>query len=74
MNADLTIGKTYKVNSSRKGVFTGVVTQFCDTWATLLITQGKAKAMLDYNEREQGETVTVRRSFCTFTEVEGAQT
>lgn len=67
MSADVTIGQTYRVNSSRKGVFTGVVTQCCDTWATVLITNGTAKAMLDYNEREQGETVTVRRSFCTFT-------
>lgn len=67
----LKVGATYKVNSSRKGVFTGVLVQACDTWATLLITGGKAKAMLEYNEREQGETVTVRQSFCTFTEVEG---
>ncbi len=70
--ADLDIGKTYKVNSSRKGVFTGIVTQRCDTWATILVTHGKAKAMLDYNERGQGEEVTVRRSFCTFTEVKGS--
>lgn len=71
MSASITVGKAYKVNSSRKGVFTGIVTQCCDTWATVLITNGKAKAILDYNEREQGEEVTVRRSFCTFTEMEG---
>ena len=41
MSADLTIGKTYQVNSSRKGKFTGIVTQCCDTWATVLITSGK---------------------------------
>lgn len=62
-------GKTYRINSTRKGLFTGIVTRFDDTWADVLITDGKAKAMLDYNEREQGETVTVRRSFCTFEEV-----
>lgn len=67
----LTVGKTYTVNSSRKGIFTGIVTQCCDTWATVLITNGKAEAMLECNEREQGEEVTVRRSFCTFTEQEG---
>lgn len=71
MSAELTIGKTYKVNSSRKGVFVGIVTQCNETWADVLITGGKASAMLDYNEREQGETVTVRRSFCTFTELVG---
>lgn len=70
-SAELTIGKTYKVNSSRKGVFTGILTKCCDTWATLLITHGKAKAMLEYNESEQGEEVIVRRAFCTFTEVKG---
>ena len=45
------------------------MTRHDETWADVLITAGKAKAMLDYNEREQGETVTVRRSFCTFEEV-----
>lgn len=64
------IGKTYKVNSSRKGRFTGVITSVDDVWATVLITSGKAKALLDYNERDKGEEVTVRRSFCTFTPVE----
>ena len=68
MSKQLNIGKAYKVNSSRKGEFIGIITKFCDTWATLLITKGKASALLDYNERDAGETVTVRRSFCTFTE------
>lgn len=71
MTTDLTIGKSYKVDSRRKGVFKGVVTHCDETWATVLITHGKAEAMLDYNEREQGESVTVRRAFCTFIELEG---
>lgn len=66
------VGKTYKVVSSRKGTFTGVATDVSDEWATILITKGKASAMLSYNEREKGEEVTVRRSFCTFTPVEAA--
>ena len=70
MSTDIQVGKIYRVASNRKGVFTGVVTQACDTWATILITNGKAKALMEYNEREQGETVTVRRSFCAFTPVE----
>ena len=69
MNTTIEVGKTYRINSTRKGLFTGIVTRHDETWADVLITAGKAKAMLDYNEREQGETVTVRRSFCTFEEV-----
>lgn len=62
------VGKTYIVNSSRKGVFAGRLMHVCETWATFTVTAGKAKAMLDYNEREKGEEVTVRRSLCAFTE------
>ena len=69
MTTSLQVGKTYTVNSSRKGVFAGRLMGFDDTWATVLITDGKAKAMLEYNERETGEEITVRRSFCTFTEL-----
>ena len=61
-------GQTYLVNSQRKGVFFGKLTHHDDVWATLEITAGKAGAMLDYNEREKGEEVTVRRAFCAFTE------
>jgi len=64
------VGKTYRVVSSRKGAFTGTITKIDDTWAEVLITNGRAKAMMEYNERDAGETVTVRRSFCTFTPVE----
>jgi hypothetical protein len=65
----LEVGKTYRVTSSRKGTFTGIVSRLDETWADVLITKGKAGAMMDYNEREAGEPVTVRRSFCTFIEV-----
>lgn len=65
---NLEVGKTYLVNSSRKGTFAGRLKHADETWATLEITGGKAKAMLYYNERERGEEVTVRRSFCRFTE------
>ncbi len=62
------IGRTYLVNSSRKGTFAGRLESICDTWATFTVTAGKAKAMLQYNEADKGEEVTVRREFCTFTE------
>lgn len=65
---ELQAGKTYLVNSDRKGTFAGKYLSGDDTWATFEITSGKAKAMLKYNEREKGEEVTVRKSFCKFTE------
>lgn len=72
MTAQPTIGKTYHIDHRRKGKFMGIVTHADDEWATVLITSGKARAMLDYNERETGETVTVRLSLATFTELEAA--
>lgn len=71
MSAELEVGKTYKINSSRKGTFVAKLTRLDDTWATAVIVTGKATAMMEYNEREKGEEVTVRRSFCSFTPVEG---
>ena len=62
------IGKTYLVNSQRKGTFVARITRVDSTWATGIITAGHAGAMLDYNERGKGEEVTVRRSLCKFTE------
>lgn len=63
----LELGEVYLVTSSRKGTFVGKLTSYDETWATFEITAGKAKAMLEYNEREKGEDVTVRREWCTFT-------
>lgn len=63
----MAIGKTYLVNSSRKGTFTGRLVSEGDDFATFEITAGIAKAMMDYNVREKGEEVSVRKSFCTFT-------
>lgn len=68
MSTELVIGRTYLVNSQRKGTFAGVLKRVDDTWADFEITAGKARAMLAYNEREKGEEVTVRRSLCDFTE------
>ena len=65
---ELENGKIYRIASSRKGKFSGRLISHCDEWATFEITDGKAGAMMEYNEREKGEEVTVRRSFCTFSE------
>lgn len=64
------IGKNYTINSSRKGIFKGELLSECDTWATFKITNGKANAMLDYNVKSEGESVTVRKSFCSFKEMD----
>lgn len=68
-NPSLEIGKTYHVNSQRKGRFNMKITHQDDTWATGIITKGKAKAILSYNEVEAGEEVTIRKSFSTFSEI-----
>lgn len=68
---EIVVGKPYKVVSQRKGIFTGIATSVNDEWVTVLITRGKAKAMLPYNEREAGEEITVRRSLTTFALQEG---
>lgn len=59
------VGRKYKIISSRKGTFFGVVTHADDsTWATVKITDGVASAMMAHNVRSEGEEVTVRSSLC----------
>jgi hypothetical protein len=64
----LTNGKSYLVNSRRKGTFVGTIERHDETWATIKIKAGRASAMLEDNQHEKGEEVTVRREFCVFTE------
>jgi len=68
-NQILEVGKIYDLSCQRKGKFRMKLTHHDETWATGIITKGKAKAILAYNEVEKGEEVTVRKSFSTFTEV-----
>lgn len=68
-NQNLEVGKIYDVVSQRKGKFRMQLTHHDETWASGIITKGKAKAILAYNEVEKGEEVTVRKSFTTFTAV-----
>lgn len=68
-NQILEIGKTYDLVCQRKGKFRMQLTHHDDTWASGIITEGKAEAILAYNEVEKGEEVTVRKSFAKFTEV-----
>jgi len=55
-------GKTYLVNHSRKGTFAMKVNSQCDTWAHGVVAGGKASAMLDYNEKFNGDDISVRIS------------
>jgi hypothetical protein len=61
------IGKVFKVHHSRKGNFSMKITGIDGEWITGVIVKGRAGAMLYYNERETGETITIRECLCTFT-------
>ena len=63
-------GKEYMIYHTRKGRFCGKVVQILDEWVDILITKGKAKAALFYNEKEVGEIVRVRLAHCTFSIIE----
>ena len=56
-------GKIYTVNHSRKGTFTIRVTHQSDEWVHGEIIQGTAQAMLDYNVKEKGEDIGLRKEF-----------
>lgn len=62
------VGKTYAVDHQRKGKFVLQVTDRDDEFVTGIVVEGKAKAMLRYNEADVGEEVTVRESFGKWTE------
>lgn len=66
-------GKIYKVTHSRKGIFTMRVDSVGEVWAQGVIVEGKANALLAYNEKFEGEPITVRIAFCKFTEVSDGQ-
>lgn len=56
------LGKTYEVNHSRKGKFSIEILSQNDEWLTGIIKKGMAGAMLDYNEKGEGEKITIRKS------------
>ncbi len=68
------VGKTYIVRDSRKGTFTMRVTSVDGEWATGIITKGIARAIMAYNIRYEGDTVTVRDVLCYLTLVEDVAT
>ncbi len=64
---ELEIGKVYNVSSDRKGNFQMRLTHFGEIWASGVITRGKTIAISEGNVKEEGEEITVRRSWTTFT-------
>lgn len=64
------VGKTYRINHIRKGIFAGRVISSGDDWVTVEIVSGQAGAMLPENVVDTGEEITVRLSFATFIELE----
>jgi len=62
-------GKYYKVNHTRKGRFSIRVTLQDKEWLSGTIIEGVARALCDYNVRETGEAVTLRKSHITSSEL-----
>jgi len=58
-------GSTYLISHTRKGRFFMRVTGQFDEWLSGVVVAGTAKAMLDYNVKEAGDEVTLRKSFIT---------
>jgi len=66
METKIKIGEIYEVNSIRKGKFTIKVTSVDSDFVTGIIVKGKAKAMMSYNEKEEGEIVSLRIDLTSF--------
>ena len=71
-------GKIYRVRHSRKGIFTVKITGTEGEWVHGVIWHGMAKAMLNYNEKLEGDEITMRACFLSiveeisFTKAEGS--
>lgn len=59
------VGATYLISHTRKGRFFMRVTGQSDECLNGIVVAGTAKAMLDYNVKEAGDEVTLRKSFIT---------
>ena len=64
-SADLEVGKTYEIRSTRKGNFWGTLLKVDDTLGKFRIVSGKAKFM-GQADRLEGDTVDMKLSFCKF--------
>jgi hypothetical protein len=66
---DLTIGKAYKVNHSREGIFLMRIDGQDSLFAYGVLLEGVTKVLLDYNENIVGDEIAVRKDLCQFKEV-----
>ncbi len=60
-------GETYLVNHRRKGRFFMMIDHDGGEWVEGTVVGGVASAIMNYNVKEKGENITVRKSFCDFT-------
>lgn len=56
-------GQTYIINHTRKGTFGMRVDSQDEVWLHGEVVSGTAQAMMDYNVKEKGEKITVRKCF-----------
>ena len=68
----LEVGKEYIINHSRKGTFIGKLLKDSGEWITVEVTKGRAQYISSMNVGRGvvGDTITLRKSFCLFNEVE----
>ena len=60
------VGEFLEIHHQRKGKFFIQVTGVTDEWIDGVIVHGTAKAMMEYNVKEEGESISCRRSLCFF--------
>jgi len=66
LHKDLIQGETYVVDHSRKGRFIMRLLGQEEIWFHGIMVDGKARAMMSYNQKIKGDQVTVRASHCLF--------
>ena len=66
-NEDLVIGKKYKVDHERKGLFVVTLTSIDEVWVSGTLEEGRVKDRTGWIE--VGESITFRERFTTMTEI-----
>ena len=71
---EIEVGKKYKVHHCRKGDFVVRIKRIGDVWIDAEIVDGEAlyvsSSFPGRGNKVVGEKITMRKSFCTFTEFE----
>lgn len=71
-NETIIVGNQYKVVHDRKGTFYMLVTNISQggEWIHGIVKGGVARANLPYNEKSEGDNITVRAPLCSFVPLE----